>query len=53
MALCIERKEGESFRVGHHITITVYDTRRGRCKLAIAAPPELTILRSELRERPR
>ena len=45
--LVLGRKLGESFTVGN-ATITVVETRRGKVRLGIEAPPDVLILRSEL-----
>ena len=47
--LILQRKEGESLRVGEEIEITVLAVEAGRVRLAIQAPRNVTILRSELR----
>ncbi len=47
--LILQRKEGESLLVGEEIEITVLAVEAGRVRLAIQAPRNVTILRSELR----
>lgn len=47
--LILQRKAGESLLIGEDIQITVVSTDGGRVRLAIEAPRELHILRSELR----
>ncbi|NBI67875.1 carbon storage regulator [Pseudoflavonifractor sp. 60] len=47
--LILQRKEGESLLLGENIEITVLAVEAGRVRLAIQAPRDVTILRSELR----
>ena len=47
--LILQRKEGESLLVREEIEITVLAVEAGRVRLAIQAPRNVTILRSELR----
>ncbi len=46
--LILQRRAGESIRIGEEIEITVVSTEGGRVRLSISAPKEVTILRSEL-----
>ena len=46
--LILQRRAGESIRIGEDIEITVVSTESGRVRLSISAPKEVTILRSEL-----
>ena len=46
--LILQRRSGESVRIGEDIEITVVSTEGGKVRLAIAAPSDVTILRSEL-----
>jgi carbon storage regulator len=46
--LILQRRAGESVRIGDDIEITVVATEGGRVRLSISAPKEITILRSEL-----
>lgn len=46
--LILQRRTGESIRIGEDIEITVVSTEGGRVRLSISAPKEVTILRSEL-----
>lgn len=46
--LILQRKPGESVVIGEDITISVVSVEGGRVRLAISAPPEVSILRSEL-----
>lgn len=48
--LAIRRKKGEAIVIGDNIVITVVDIGQGNVKLAIEAPQEIKILRSELVE---
>ena len=47
--LILQRKEGESLLIGDEVEITVLAVEAGRVRLAIQAPREVPILRSELR----
>ena len=47
--LILQRKEGESLLLGENIEITVLAVEAGRVRLAVQAPRDVTILRSELR----
>lgn len=46
--LILQRKPGESLVIGENISISVVSIDGGRVRLAISAPPEVSILRSEL-----
>ena len=46
--LILQRKPGESLLIGENISISVVSVEGGRVRLAISAPPEISILRSEL-----
>lgn len=46
--LILQRRAGESIRIGDNIEITVVATEGGRVRLAISAPNDVSILRSEL-----
>ena len=46
--LILQRKAGESLVIGEDIEITVVSVGRGQVSLAIAAPSDVSILRSEL-----
>ena len=46
--LILQRRAGESIRIGDDIEVTVLATEGGRVRLSISAPKEITILRSEL-----
>lgn len=48
--LILQRKKGQSLVIGDQITITVTDVGADSVKLAIDAPREVSILRSELVE---
>lgn len=47
--LVIRRKQGESILIGEGIEIEVIDISPGRVKIGIKAPPEVPILRKEIR----
>ena len=46
--LILRRKAGESIVIGGDIRVTVVDINEGSIRLAIDAPKQITILRSEL-----
>ena len=46
--LILQRKSGESLLIGEDIQVTVVSVEAGRVRLAIEAPRNLSILRSEL-----
>ena len=46
--LILQRKAGESLQVGDDITISVVSIDSNRVRLAISAPNNVSILRSEL-----
>jgi len=46
--LILQRRTGESVVIGEDIRVTVVSIEGGRVRLAISAPPEVSILRSEL-----
>ena len=47
--LILQRKEGESLLIGEEVEVTVLAVEAGRVRLAIQAPQDVPILRSELR----
>lgn len=48
--LILQRKKGESLSINDNITVTIMDTGTDWVKLAIDAPKEIPVLRSELKE---
>lgn len=46
--LILQRRGGESLRIGEDIEVTVVSIEGGKVRLAISAPKDVTILRSEL-----
>lgn len=46
--LILQRKEGQSLLIGENITVSVVSVDGGRVRLAISAPDDVSILRSEL-----
>ncbi|WP_122643897.1 carbon storage regulator [Luxibacter massiliensis] len=48
--LILQRKKGQSLTINDNITLTVVGTGTDWVKLAIDAPKEIPILRSELKE---
>ena len=51
MALILSRKENESIQIDGDIVVTVLTSRDGVVKLAIDAPKEVEVWRTELLER--
>lgn len=47
--LILQRKEGETLLIGDEIEVTVLSVEAGRVRLAVQAPRDVTILRSELK----
>lgn len=48
--LILQRKKGQSLSINDNITLTVVDIGADWVKLAIDAPKEIPVLRSELKE---
>ena len=48
--LILQRKPGESVRIGDNITVSIVSVDSGRVRISIDAPTEIPILRSELIE---
>lgn len=48
--LILQRRKGESLSINNNITLTIVDTGADWVKLAIDAPKEIPILRTELVE---
>ena len=48
--LILQRKAGQSLRIGENITVTVVAVENNRVRIAIDAPTDISILRSELIE---
>ncbi len=46
--LVLSRKVGESFVVGDDVTITVVNVGGNKVRIGIEAPPEISIVRSEV-----
>lgn len=46
--LILQRKPGESLVIGEDVKVSVVSIEGGRVRLAISAPQEVSILRSEL-----
>ena len=46
--LILQRKAGESLLIGDEVEISVLSVEAGRVRLAIEAPKNISILRSEL-----
>jgi carbon storage regulator len=50
--LVLTRKPGERLVIDNTVVVTVMQVGRGQVRLGIEAPPEVRILRDELRRRP-
>ena len=48
--LILQRKKGQSLTIGNEVTITISEISSDSVKLAINAPKDVLILRSELVE---
>ena len=48
--LIISRKPGESFLIGDDIEVCILDLRNDKIKVGIDAPPQITVIRKELKE---
>ena len=48
--LVLSRKVGERILVGDHVTITVVRITGGGVRIGIEAPPELAVIREELKD---
>ena len=46
--LILQRREGESVHIGQDIEVTILSVESGRVRIAITAPTDVPILRSEL-----
>ena len=46
--LILQRKEGQALLIGENITVSIVSVEGGRVRLAIDAPSDVSILRSEL-----
>lgn len=46
--LILQRRPGESVKIGQEIEVSVVSVEGGRVRLAISAPQDVPILRSEL-----
>ena len=47
--LVLTRKENEKIRIGDNIVLTVVRTTGDRVRIGIEAPPDISILRNELK----
>ena len=48
--LILQRKAGESFQIGQDVIVRVTSVEKGKVSLAIEAPLEIPIMRTELLE---
>lgn len=48
--LILYRKKGQSLTINDNITLTIMDSGNDGVKIAIDAPREISVLRSELKE---
>ncbi len=46
--LVLTRKAGEEIQIGSTITVKILQTSKGRIKLGIIAPPDVSLARGEL-----
>jgi carbon storage regulator len=49
--LVLSRKVGERIQLGDHITVTLVKIQGNTVRLGIEAPPNMTVVREELRQR--
>ena len=49
--LVLSRKEGQRIVVGGKVVITIVESRSGRVRIGIEAPPEVSVHREEVFER--
>jgi carbon storage regulator len=49
--LVLTRRRGEAIEIGDDIVVTVLSTMGGKVRIGIEAPPQVLILRTEVRER--
>jgi carbon storage regulator len=49
--LVLTRKEGERILIGENISVTVVRIVGGGVRLGVEAPPEVSVMRSELKEK--
>ncbi len=47
--LVLTRKDGEQVKIGEGVLITIVETKAGSVKIGIGAPPEVTIVRDDVR----
>ena len=48
--LILQRKVGESIQIGDNILVSISSVEKGRVRLAIEAPSDIPIMRTELLE---
>lgn len=49
--LVLSRKVGERILIGDQVTVTVVRIANGAVRIGIEAPPEMAVIREELKER--
>jgi carbon storage regulator len=49
--LVLSRKTGEQLLIGRNVLVTVLKVQGNRVKLGVSGPPEVPIMREELRDR--
>lgn len=49
--LVLSRKAGQRIQIGSAIEVAVLSARKGRVKLGVVAPPDVTIMRQEIDDR--
>jgi carbon storage regulator len=48
--LVLSRRVGEKIVIGNNIVVTVVDTARGKVKIGVDAPREITVYRQEIQD---
>ena len=49
--LILQRQSGESIWIGDNVQVTILSNANGTTRIGITAPPEINIVREELRDR--
>ena len=49
--LVFTRKNGESFKIGNDVVVTIVEIRGNKCVVGVEAPKDVKVLRAELEER--
>jgi carbon storage regulator len=51
--LILTRREGETVRIGEHVTVTVLRVKGGQVRIGVNAPKDVAVQREEIAERMR